>query len=115
MEKHEDNNGEVGPKEMHARIKAGTFSGLILDVREPAEFEIVHLDHAHLIPLRELPGRLNEIAEYRANEIVVYCHHGMRSQQAIQYLWTQGFSTLKNLSGGIDAWARVVDSKMTRY
>jgi adenylyltransferase/sulfurtransferase len=86
---------------------------IVLDVREPHEWEIVHLDEARLLPLRELPARLREI-DPRA-EIVTYCHHGARSLEALQILRGAGYGMVRSLAGGIDAWAREVDPGMPRY
>jgi len=86
---------------------------VLLDVREPHEYEIVHIDRARLIPLSELHLRTNELDT--ADDIIVHCHHGQRSQQAIRVLQKFGFKKLRNLSGGIDAWAEQVDPEMARY
>jgi len=85
----------------------------ILDVREPQEWDIVHFPNAKLIPLGEVPERMNELDT--ADEIVVHCHHGMRSARAITFLQKMGFQKLKNLAGGIDAWAVNVDPDLPRY
>ena len=85
----------------------------LLDVREPQEWDITHLPGAKLIPLGEVPERVNELDS--ADDIVVYCHHGQRSQRAINFLKKVGFSKLKNLAGGIDSWAANVDHEMPRY
>lgn len=85
----------------------------LLDVREPQEWDITHLENAKFIPLGDLPQRLNELDT--ADEIVAYCHHGMRSAKALGFLQQMGFKKLKNLAGGIDAWAVNVDTDMPRY
>lgn len=85
----------------------------LLDVREPNEFHYVHLDNSVLIPLHQLPERLNELDKQQT--IVCVCHHGMRSQQAALYLEYAGFSNLANLQGGIDAWSMLCDTSMPRY
>ena len=85
----------------------------LLDVREPQEYQITHLESAKLIPLNDLPSRMNELDT--ADDIVVYCHHGMRSAKAINLLKKVGFEKLTNLAGGIDAWAINVDKEMPRY
>ena len=84
----------------------------LLDVREPHEYEIANLG-GHLIPLNDLPRRVHELDSSR--DIVVYCHSGVRSGQAVQFLKTLGFRKVKNLSGGIDAWAEEIDPEMARY
>jgi adenylyltransferase/sulfurtransferase len=85
----------------------------LLDVREPHEYEIVHLPGARLIPLRELPARLGELDSHA--DLVAFCHHGMRSLQAVELLRGAGFSHARSLAGGIDAWAVEVDPGMARY
>ncbi len=87
----------------------------LLDVREPEEFELVSLPHAKLLPLGQIPARYSELAEWKNAPVVVYCHHGIRSQHAIHFLRELGFGQLVNLSGGIDAWSREVDRAMPRY
>lgn len=86
---------------------------LLLDVREPWEYDIVHLPGSHLCPLARLPEHA-ETLDPQA-EIVLICHHGIRSRQAGLWLEHQGFSRLINLEGGIDAWAREVDPTLPVY
>jgi adenylyltransferase/sulfurtransferase len=86
---------------------------LLVDVREPYEYELCHLEGARLLPLGQLPARMGELNV--SEEIVVYCHVGVRSTQAVSLLRRAGFSSVRNLQGGIDAWAREVDRQMPRY
>lgn len=85
----------------------------ILDVREPFEYEICRLDGSKLIPLGELPERVNELST--ADRIVVHCHSGARSANAVKFLNSLGFKKAKNLKGGIKAWAEQIDPSMARY
>lgn len=86
---------------------------VLLDVREPQEFDYAHIANSILIPLQQLPQRLHELnAE---NQIAVICHHGMRSQQAAEYLVSAGFSRIFNVQGGIDAWSLSCDVSVPRY
>ncbi len=85
----------------------------VVDVREPHEWEIVHLEGARLIPLGQLPTRLNELDGH--DEIVLHCHHGARSMKALEILRGAGFGKVRSLKGGIDEWAVVVDPAMARY
>ena len=87
----------------------------LLDVRELEEHEFAHLPGSRLIPVGQLPFRLAEIADWKDEEIVVYCHHGVRSLHAIGILHQAGFNRLKNLAGGIDAWSLDVDDSVPRY
>ena len=86
---------------------------VILDVREPFEYEIARIEDSKLIPLGELPNRLDEID--RTKEIVALCHSGLRSSLAVDLLQEAGFAKAVNLAGGIDAWAIEVDPAMARY
>jgi len=86
---------------------------VVLDVRNPPEFEICRVDDATFIPLHELPDRLGELDP--ASTIVAYCHKGMRSAQAVHFLRQMGFSRALNLAGGIDAWSLQVDPRVPRY
>jgi rhodanese-related sulfurtransferase len=85
----------------------------LLDVREPNEYEYGHIANSVLIPLNQIPNRLSELDPEQ--EIVVICHHGMRSQQAANYLAQSGFKNISNLTGGIDAWSCNCDSSVRRY
>ena len=84
----------------------------LLDVREPEEFALTRLEGAQLIPLGELQSRVDEIPE--GGELVVYCHHGIRSLQAGGWLLAKGRSAV-SLKGGIDAWSRRIDPNVPRY
>lgn len=88
-------------------------SPTLIDVREPDEFLICHIEGSINIPMNLLPSRLMEF-EMDQN-IVVICHHGVRSSIAGEFLESRGFVRLSNLFGGIDAWAREIDTKMARY
>lgn len=86
---------------------------LLLDVREPHEFEYARIEGSRLIPLNQIPERADELDPEQ--EIVVICHHGVRSMQASAYLDRCGFKKLFNLYGGIDAWSVDCDSSVPRY
>jgi adenylyltransferase/sulfurtransferase len=86
---------------------------ILLDVREPHEWEIVHIDGARLIPLTQLPDRLGELDGHA--EIVTQCHHGARSMKALEILRGAGFGKVRSLAGGIDAWAERIEPGMARY
>ena len=85
----------------------------VLDVREPEEIAIARFDGALEIPMQDIPARVGELDP--AAEIVVVCHHGVRSAHVAMFLVDQGFSRVLNLAGGIDAWALEVDRSLTRY
>jgi rhodanese-related sulfurtransferase len=86
---------------------------VLLDVREPWEYEKARIDGATLIPMREVPSRLGQIDE--GKEVVAICHHGGRSMQVAMFLEKQGFKRVHNLVGGIDAWSRTVDPAVPLY
>jgi rhodanese-related sulfurtransferase len=86
---------------------------MLLDVREPWEFEICHIDGSVNIPMGQVSQQLEQL--HTATEIVVICHHGIRSQQVIIFLQQQSVATLVNLDGGVDAWARTIDLDMPVY
>lgn len=86
---------------------------VLLDVREPWEFDIVHIPGARLMPMRSVPARHFELD--RDAEIVVICHHGARSYQVAMFLEHQGFSRIINLYGGMAAWSRDVDPSAPTY
>lgn len=86
---------------------------LLLDVREDDEREVARIEPSLHIPMGELPRRLSELPSERT--IIVYCHHGSRSQMVGAFLEQEGFRSVINLQGGIDAWAADVDPTMARY
>jgi len=85
----------------------------ILDVREPQEWGIAHLEQAKLIPLGELPQAVNQLSS--ADDIVVHCRSGARSARAVQFLMEMGFRKVRNLEGGILAWSERIDPSLPRY
>jgi len=102
---------EITVQELKHRLDRGD-NILLLDVREPHEYRLCNLG-GQLIPLRELEERKSELDG--DGEVVVYCHHGIRSNAAVAMLKRAGFRNARNLVGGIDAWARHVDMTMPRY
>jgi rhodanese-related sulfurtransferase len=99
-------------------VKALLDSGepfLLLDVREPHEFAAAKIEGATLIPMREIPARLAELAPHKDSRVVVHCHHGGRSQRVMNFLRQQGFSQVQNMIGGIDDWSLQVDPSVPRY
>ena len=99
--------------ELDARLRASDSKPMLLDVREPWEVARCMLADSVHIPMRQIPARIEELD--RDGEIVVICHHGIRSNQVAQFLDAQGFTHVYNLMGGVDAWAREVDPKMEKY
>jgi rhodanese-related sulfurtransferase len=85
----------------------------LLDVREPWEHDIVAVDGSIHIPMGDVPRRVAELP--RDKPLAVMCHHGGRSAQVTAWLRNQGFDNAMNVAGGIDAWARLVDTSLSRY
>src|SRR5262245_26869667 len=105
-------DGETTVEELKQRLDRRE-SVFILDVRNPEEVQICRIPGSTLIPLPQLPQRFGELDKSR--EMVVHCKSGMRSAKAIQFLQQQGFTKLKNLKGGILAWADKIDQRMAKY
>ena len=102
---------EISVTELKQRLDNGD-DLFILDVREPHEYQICHLE-GHLIPLNDLPARVSELDS--AKEIVVHCRSGQRSAKAVQFLQQAGFKKVANLAGGILAWSDQVDPSVPKY
>ncbi|HET9604411.1 MAG TPA: molybdopterin-synthase adenylyltransferase MoeB [Gemmatimonadales bacterium] len=107
-----ERDAEISVQEL-ARSLAGGAPPLVLDVREPHEWEIAALEGATLIPLATLPARLAELDPGRP--IVTVCHKGTRSMRALELLRAAGYSDVRSLKGGVDAWAREMAPDMQRY
>ena len=103
---------QIRPSELTVQLQAAR-APVLLDVREPWEWNVCRIPGAILIPMRELPARLEELD--KGAETVVICHHGVRSYHAARYLESLGFADIVNLSGGVSAWADEVDPAMPRY
>jgi len=86
----------------------------LIDVREPEEFAICKINGAELIPMSELPNRVRDILS-STEPVVLYCHHGVRSEYAMRWLHARGAQNIGHLEGGIDAWAERIAPDMPRY
>lgn len=86
---------------------------VLLDVREPGEYQICHIPGSRLMPMQTVPTQQTELDPDAP--IVCICHHGMRSMAVAAFLEKNGFTQVTNMSGGIDAWARQVDPGMPKY
>jgi rhodanese-related sulfurtransferase len=105
---------QITPSELRTWLADdGKAKPVLLDVREPWEFQTCRLEESLLIPMREIPARMVEL-DLEADTVVI-CHYGMRSMQVAYFLHRQGFARVHNLAGGVDAWARTVDPAMTVY
>ena len=96
------------------RIAAGE-PVYLLDVRQPWEHDTAALPASLLIPLNELPQRLEEVDVPAGALVVAYCHHGVRSLSAAALLEQHGMPSVASLAGGIDAWSRTIDPRVPRY
>ncbi len=103
---------ETAPQELKTR-RDGPAAPLLLDVRQDWETKLCRLPNAVHIPIEEIEVRTDELNP--EDEIVVYCHQGVRSAAVADYLRQLGFKSVRNLAGGLDAWARGVDPGMRRY
>jgi len=104
---------QLSPADARALLAKQGDKAVLLDVREPWEYALVHVDGSLHIPMGEVQDKLEELNSDRM--YVVMCHHGRRSQQVALYLVAQGFRQVSNLAGGIDAWAETLDPVLPRY
>ena len=103
---------EVTPREVSEQLARGD-KFLFVDVREKWEHDISRIEDAALIPLREIPANLVRFEE--ADEVVLFCHHGMRSLDAAAWLRSQGVAGARSMAGGIERWSVEVDPRVPRY
>jgi len=105
-------SGEVDAPSLKKSLDSGS-DVVLIDVREPYEFDFCHLQDARLVPLGQLVDRIGELDKDR--DIIVYCHTGVRSARAVEFLKMNGFKRVRNLKGGIRSWSELVDSTIPRY
>ncbi|HKX31824.1 MAG TPA: rhodanese-like domain-containing protein [Blastocatellia bacterium] len=103
----------ITPEELKSKLDAGIKFRLI-DVREPQEYQVARIEGAELKPLGQIMQWAQQLPD-KDEEIVLHCHHGMRSDRACQFLAAQGFTKLRNLAGGIDEWSARIDASVPRY
>lgn len=99
-------------KEVNERIARGD-NLLLVDVREPWEYELCRIPGAKLIPMGALPANLTAMLD--ADEVVCYCHHGMRSLDAAAWLRQRGVESARSMAGGIERWSVEIDPQVPRY
>ncbi len=106
---------EISVTEVKQRLDAGEKLHLI-DVREPQEFLLAKIEGATLVPMRSVPGELQDL-EKKADEapLIVFCHHGMRSLNVVNWLRAQGLENCSSMAGGIEAWSVSADPSVARY
>src|SRR5438105_13766483 len=105
---------QIRPTELARKLAAGE-PVFLLDVRQPWEHDLAALPGSTLIPLGELPGRLDEVQPPAGALVVVYCHHGIRSLSGAAILAQAGHDPVASLAGGIDAWSARVDPLVPKY
>jgi rhodanese-related sulfurtransferase len=103
---------QISAKEVNERVRRGD-KLLLVDVREQWEYDLSKIPGAKLIPLGTLPANLNTLLD--ADEVICYCHHGMRSLDAAVWLRQQGVESAKSMAGGIERWSVEVDPQVPRY
>lgn len=105
-------NIQIEPRELHERMQRGE-KVFLVDVREPWEWQLCRLEGAELIPMREIPAAVNRMLD--VEEVILYCHRGIRSLDAAAWLRQQGVESARSLAGGIDRWSREIDPGVPRY
>ena len=88
---------------------------LLFDCRELEEKRLVAISGSILLPMSEIEDRIDELAEYKDQHLVIHCHLGMRSAQVAAWLRQQGFANVQSMAGGIDRWATDIEPAMARY
>ena len=105
-------NLQITPLAVKQRLDRGE-QFLLVDVREPKEFAICRIAGAKLIPLGSIPSNFGEIEA--SDDVVLYCHHGLRSLDAAMWLRQKGVDNARSMSGGIERWSAEIDAKVSRY
>jgi len=106
---------EISPQDVKAKTDAGEAVALI-DVREAFEHQLSSIGGAELIPMNNVPQRLQHLESLADDKLlIVFCHHGMRSMSVVNWLRQQGVDNCQSMSGGIDLWSLTVDQKVKRY
>lgn len=103
---------EISPQETAELLKKGG-EVLLVDVREPWEYEICRIEGAKLVPMGSIPANLQALDT--EGEVICYCHRGMRSMDVAVWLRGQGVERARSLAGGIDRWSTEIDAKVARY
>jgi len=104
---------EFSALQLQAHLEECDTQPLLLDVRQPWEFEICKIDNSVLVPMSQIPAHIESLDSER--ETVVICHHGVRSRRVGHYLEQSGFKNIINLSGGVTQWSKTVDEQMPTY
>ena len=105
---------ETDCQTVKSRLDSGE-AFLLLDCREPDEYDVARIEGARLVPMSQLIERVGELEPFRQGSVVVHCHHGGRSLRVANWLKQQGFADVQSLAGGIDQWAVEIDPTLPRY
>lgn len=106
---------ELSPRDASERLKQPG-EAVLIDVREPEEFSLAHLDGGHLIPMQSVPAELPKLEALSDNGmLLILCHHGIRSLQVASWLRANGIENCYSIAGGIDRWSAEVDPSIPRY
>jgi adenylyltransferase/sulfurtransferase len=103
---------EISSREVKERLDKGE-KFLLVDVREPHEYELCHIDGAVLIPMGSIPANLQKLDI--DEDVICFCHHGMRSLDVANWLRARGVKSAKSMAGGIDRWSLEIDPSVPRY
>ena len=104
---------EVDVATTQSKLRSGEV--VLLDVREPVEYETARIEGSRLLPMSEIQDRIGELEELKDKPIIVHCHHGSRSMQVTQWMRGQGFAKVQNMAGGIQAWSEQIDPAVPVY
>jgi adenylyltransferase/sulfurtransferase len=104
---------EISVEDTRRILNENSGGVLLIDVREPDEYETARIDGARLIPMRQIPENLGSLPKDK--HLLIHCHHGGRSLKVTQYLRSQGFNAVTNVTGGIHAWSQRIDSSIPAY
>jgi rhodanese-related sulfurtransferase len=106
---------EVQPQEIRQRLDGGE-KLILIDVREPSEFAQARIENAELVPMRTVPAELSRLeARTDVGTLIVFCHHGVRSLNVVNWLREQGVDACQSMAGGIDRWSLEIDPSVPRY
>jgi rhodanese-related sulfurtransferase len=106
------NDLEILPLEVKQRLDRGE-KLLLVDVREPHEYAVCHIEGSMLIPMGTIPANVQKLDV--DEEVICFCHHGMRSMDVANWLRAQGVKSAKSMAGGIDRWSLEIDASVPRY
>lgn len=104
---------EISPTETKQLLDQSEI--VLIDCREPEEFEVAKIEGAVLLPTSQWPEVHKRLDEFEGSRIVVHCHHGMRSMQVVHWMRQNGFPDAQSMQGGIAAWSQEIDSSIPQY